>query len=160
MSLLQLLDFLFSLPKIMTSPTASTPLLGPTELDFGHNHYANRSNWLRAGVLGASDGLVSNGSLILSVLAASQPSHIVILTGLSSLVAGALSMALGEYISVSSQRDSEKADIRIETEEQEDQGATENEELVAIYMSKGLCEATARICADELSLLGNFMMIF
>ncbi|KAJ3311631.1 hypothetical protein HDV04_003895 [Boothiomyces sp. JEL0838] len=117
-----------------------------------HQHYSHRANWLRAGVLGASDGLVSNSSIILGILAANKP-EVAVLTGLSALVAGTISMALGEYISVSSQRDTEEADIKLERKEHERGGQTaieEFEELKLGYIEKGLSPETAHLVATEL----------
>ncbi|KAJ3319439.1 hypothetical protein HDV06_006325 [Boothiomyces sp. JEL0866] len=117
-----------------------------------HQHYSHRANWLRAGVLGASDGLVSNSSIILGILAANK-SDVAVLTGLSALVAGTISMALGEYISVSSQRDTEEADIKLERNEHEKGGQTaveEFEELKLSYIEKGLSPETAHLVVTEL----------
>ena len=80
-------------------------------------HLSQRSNWLRAGVLGANDGILSTSSLVLGVAASGAPGAAIITAGVAGLVAGALSMAAGEYVSVSSQRDTERADIRLEERE-------------------------------------------
>ncbi|KAL0043219.1 hypothetical protein WJX82_001997 [Trebouxia sp. C0006] len=96
------------------SPQTDDPLLEPDE----HEHYSQRAPWLRAGVLGANDGLVSVASLMIGVGGGSSALHIMILAGLAGLVGGALSMAVGEYISVASQKDSEKADIEKEKQMQ------------------------------------------
>ncbi|KAK9827265.1 hypothetical protein WJX81_005507 [Elliptochloris bilobata] len=110
-------------------------------------HFSDRAPWLRAAVLGANDGLVSVSSIMLGVGAGSSDRHTLLLSGLSALVAGALSMAVGEYISVSSQRDSETADVETEREEQARGPAArrrELEELVKIYVDRGLEEELAR----------------
>ncbi len=112
---------------------------------------AQRLNWLRAGVLGANDGIVSVAAVVVGV-AAATPSHAAILTaGLAALVGGAVSMSLGEYVSVSSQSDSEKALIALEKHELATMPAEELAELTEIYRSKGLSDATARQVAVELT---------
>ena len=116
-------------------------------------HYIHRAKWLRAAVLGANDGIVSVGSILMGIGQSSQ--HNVVLAGVSALVGGALSMALGELVSVYSQRDTEKADIAREIAEQnKGPEARENElrELQEIYISRGLEEDTARSVAEQLSL--------
>jgi VIT1/CCC1 family predicted Fe2+/Mn2+ transporter len=112
---------------------------------------AQRLNWLRAGVLGANDGIVSVAAVVVGV-AAATPSHPAILTaGLAALVGGAVSMSLGEYVSVSSQSDSEKALIALEKHELATMPAEELAELTQIYRDKGLSDATARRVAIELT---------
>ncbi|WP_379920946.1 VIT family protein [Erythrobacter sp. R86502] len=111
-------------------------------------HYVQRTGWLRAAVLGANDGIVSVSSLILGVAAATPEPRAILVAGVAALVAGAMSMAAGEYISVSSQRDSEQADIK---REQEALSLTPEAELAAIYQSRGLSAETAAIVARELS---------
>jgi VIT1/CCC1 family predicted Fe2+/Mn2+ transporter len=101
-------------------------------------HLGHRSNWLRAAVLGANDGIVSTASLVLGVAAAGASRAAIVTAGVAGLVAGALSMAAGEYVSVSSQRDSENADLRLETRELHDDPDGELRELAAIYERRGL----------------------
>ncbi len=116
----------------------------------GEAHKSQRSGWLRASVLGVDDGIVSTSSLMLGVLAA-KASHSTILTaGIAGLVAGAMSMAVGEYVSVSSQRDSERADILIEKRSLKDNPEEEFEELVSIYISRGLDRQLALKVAHQL----------
>lgn len=113
-------------------------------------HRLQHSGWLRAAVLGANDGIVSTASLLAGV-AASQATHgAVMVAGLAALVAGALSMAAGEYVSVSSQADTEKADIERERSELASDERHEREELAAIYVSRGLEPALARQVAVQL----------
>lgn len=114
-------------------------------------HYVQRSNWLRAAVLGANDGVLSTSSLAIGVAAGSDLRDPIILATLAGLVAGALSMAAGEYVSVSSQTDVEKADIRREREELEEMPAIELQRLAAIYQSRGLTDETAMRVAEELT---------
>jgi VIT1/CCC1 family predicted Fe2+/Mn2+ transporter len=115
------------------------------------NHYINRSNWLRAGVLGANDGILSTASLAIGIAAAGNSREIVVLATLAGLVAGALSMAAGEYVSVSSQTDVEKADILREKQELEDMPELELQRLSEIYEKRGLKKETALIVAKELT---------
>lgn len=114
-------------------------------------HYVHRTGWLRAAVLGANDGIVSVSSLILGVAAATPEPGPIIVAGVAGLVAGAMSMAAGEYISVSSQADSERADIRREQQALVDTPEHELEELAAIYQARGLSPETALTVARELS---------
>jgi VIT1/CCC1 family predicted Fe2+/Mn2+ transporter len=114
-------------------------------------HYIHRSNWLRAAVLGANDGILSTASIAIGVAAASSTRDPVILATLAGLVAGALSMAAGEYVSVSSQTDLEKSDIEREREELETMPETELELLAEIYRRRGLKPETARLVAKELT---------
>jgi VIT1/CCC1 family predicted Fe2+/Mn2+ transporter len=116
-------------------------------------HYVHRTGWLRAAVLGANDGIVSVSSLILGVAAATPDPKAIMVSGVAGLVAGAMSMAAGEYISVSSQRDSEQADIRREKQALSDTPEHELEELAAIYRARGLSAETAASVARELSAL-------
>lgn len=116
-------------------------------------HYVHRTGWLRAAVLGANDGIVSVSSLILGVAAATSDQGAILVAGVAGLVAGAMSMAAGEYISVSSQRDSEQADIRREQQALTDTPEHELQELAAIYQARGLSAETATIVARELSAL-------
>jgi VIT1/CCC1 family predicted Fe2+/Mn2+ transporter len=113
-------------------------------------HKINNVNWLRAAVLGANDGIVSTASLVIGV-AASQASHAnVVLTGVAGLVAGAMSMATGEYVSVSSQSDTERAALSEERRELQQDSRGEHRELAAIYVRRGLEVALARQVADQL----------
>src|SRR3954447_10314436 len=101
-------------------------------------HLSHRSNWLRAAVLGANDGIVSTASLVLGVAAAGSGRAAIVTAGIAGLVAGALSMAAGEYVSVSSQRDAEEADLRLEERELRADPSGELRELTAIYERRGL----------------------
>lgn len=115
------------------------------------NHYIHRSNWLRAAVLGANDGIISISSLAIGVAAASTSREPIILATLAGLVAGALSMAAGEYVSVSSQTDTEKADIEREKKELLEMPNEELQILAQIYEQRGLKKETALQVAIELS---------
>jgi VIT1/CCC1 family predicted Fe2+/Mn2+ transporter len=122
------------------------------ELDnYLDNHYIHRSNWLRAAVLGANDGILSTASIAIGVAAASDIREPVVLATLAGLVAGALSMAAGEYVSVSSQTDVEKADIEREKQELNDMPEIELQRLAEIYEKRGLKKETALIVAKELT---------
>jgi VIT1/CCC1 family predicted Fe2+/Mn2+ transporter len=112
---------------------------------------AQRLNWLRAGVLGANDGIVSVAAIVVGVAGATQNVAAILTAGIAGLVGGAVSMALGEYISVSSQRDSERALIEKEKRELAEMPEEEFEELVGLYRAKGLTEATAVQVARELT---------
>lgn len=114
-------------------------------------HYVNRSNWLRAAVLGANDGILSTASVIIGVAAASETKEPIILAGVAALVAGALSMAAGEYVSVSSQSDIETADIKREKQSLSTNPDYELAELAQIYESRGLSPSTALKVAKELT---------
>jgi len=113
-------------------------------------HRVSRIGWLRAAVLGANDGIVSTASLIIGVAAASVGRGEVVIAGLAGLVAGAMSMAAGEYVSVSSQSDTEKADLAVEAAELEASPGDEHEELAAIYRTRGLDTTTADAVATQL----------
>lgn len=115
------------------------------------NHLLDRIGWLRAAVLGANDGIVSTSSLVIGVAAAGTPTPTLLMTGIAGMVAGAMSMAAGEYVSVSSQADAEAADIAKEKGELATNPAFEREELVAIYQDRGLDRALAEQVADQLS---------
>jgi hypothetical protein len=115
------------------------------------NHYIHRSNWLRAAVLGANDGIISISSLAIGVAAASSSREPIILATLAGLVAGALSMAAGEYVSVSSQTDTEKADIEREKKELLEMPNEELQILAQIYERRGLKKETALQVAIELT---------
>lgn len=112
---------------------------------------AQRLNWLRAGVLGANDGIVSVAAVVVGVAGATTGTGALVLAGVAALVGGAISMALGEYVSVSSQRDTERALIARETRELRELPAEEKEELAALYRAKGLSAQTARQVAEELT---------
>ena len=114
-------------------------------------HYINRSGWLRAAVLGANDGIVSVSSLIVGVAAANPSPGAVLIAGVAGLAAGAMSMAAGEYVSVSSQSDIERADIARERQALIDTPDEELAELASIYKSRGLSPATAALVAREMS---------
>lgn len=114
-------------------------------------HYVHRSNWLRAAVLGANDGILSTACIAVGVAAASSEREPIILASLAGLVAGALSMAAGEYVSVSSQTDVENADIQREKQELADMPETEVMRLAEIYENRGLKKATALQVARELT---------
>ena len=114
-------------------------------------HYGHRVGWLRARVLGANDGIISTAALLLGVAAANSTPTAILTAGMAGLVAGAVSMALGEYVSVSSQRDSERSDIEKEKWELANQADHELEELTAIYRSKGLPQELAKEVAVQLT---------
>lgn len=113
-------------------------------------HLVERIGWLRAAVLGANDGIVSTASLIVGVAAAAASTSDVLVAGVAGLVAGAMSMAAGEYVSVSSQSDTEQADLARERGELASQPDFEREELAQIYVERGLDQALARQVADQL----------
>ena len=113
-------------------------------------HYVDRMSWLRAAVMGANDGIVSVGGLITWVAAASPDPKTILIAGSAGLVAGAMSMAAGEYVSVSSQADTENADLARERGELAVQPVLEHQELADIYVKRGLNEELARQVADEL----------
>lgn len=113
-------------------------------------HLVSRIGWLRAAVLGANDGIVSTASLVIGVAAADANKQAVLVAGVAALVAGAMSMAAGEYVSVSSQSDTEKADIARETKELREQPEFERKELAGIYVARGLAPELAQQVADQL----------
>lgn len=113
-------------------------------------HKADRIGWLRAAVLGANDGIVSTGSLIVGVAAAHAGRSEILLSGVAGLVAGAMSMAAGEYVSVSSQADTESADLERESKELANDPALEHEELAQIYVERGLDPELASQVAAQL----------
>jgi vacuolar iron transporter family protein len=115
------------------------------------HHAAERVGWLRAAVLGANDGIVSTASLIVGVASAHGDRHGVLIAGLAGLVAGAMSMAAGEYVSVSSQSDAERADLARERQELRDDPAVELAELAQIYVGRGLTPDLAKQVAEELT---------
>ena len=113
-------------------------------------HRTSRMGWLRAGVLGANDGLVSTASLVLGVAAADASHGSILIAGVAGLVAGSMSMAAGEYVSVYSQADSERAELDRERLELETDDAGEHKELAAIYVGRGLDPGLARQVAEQL----------
>jgi VIT1/CCC1 family predicted Fe2+/Mn2+ transporter len=115
------------------------------------NGLSGRLNWLRAGVLGANDGIVSTAGLVVGVAGATLATGPIATAGVAGLVAGAVSMALGEYVSVSSQRDTERALLAKERTELVEFPDQELDELTAMYVAKGLTQATARQVAEELT---------
>lgn len=114
-------------------------------------HRTHRIGWLRAAVLGANDGIVSTASLVVGVAAASLSQGNILLTGIAGLVAGAMSMAAGEYVSVYSQADTENADLSRERAELEADPAAERRELTAIYVTRGLTPELAQQVAGQLT---------
>jgi VIT1/CCC1 family predicted Fe2+/Mn2+ transporter len=113
-------------------------------------HHTARIGWLRAAVLGANDGIVSVSSLVVGVAAAQTPPREILLAGLAGLIAGAFSMAAGEYVSVSSQADTERADLERERRELAADPKGEHEELAGIYVARGVTPSVARVVADQL----------
>ena len=114
------------------------------------NHLISRAGWLRAAVLGANDGIISTASLVVGVAAAAASPHDVLIAGIAGLTAGAMSMAAGEYVSVSSQSDTEQADLAREAAELRDNPGFELEELAEIYVKRGLDKTLARQVAEQL----------
>ena len=115
------------------------------------HHHSGRANWLRAGVLGSNDAIVSTASLMIGVGASSPSAHAMLIAGVAALFAGSMSMAVGEYVSVSSQRDAERADIAKEKAELATQPDDELRELAGIYVKRGLGKELAMQVAMELS---------
>ena len=113
-------------------------------------HRTHRIGWLRAAVMGANDGIVSTASLLVGVAAADVSRSSILVAGLAGLVAGAMSMAAGEYVSVSTQSDTERADLERERKELATEPDSELEELAAIYVERGLDESLARQVAEQL----------
>jgi VIT1/CCC1 family predicted Fe2+/Mn2+ transporter len=114
-------------------------------------HRSGRAGWLRAAVLGADDAIVSTSSLMIGIAASSAATGAVLIAGVAGLVAGAMSMAVGEYVSVSSQRDAERADIEREERELAGQPQAELEELASLYVKRGLDQELALKVAEQLS---------
>ena len=114
-------------------------------------HKSQRSGWLRAAVLGANDGLISTSSLAVGVAAANTGRESVVVAALAGMIAGALSMAAGEYVSVSSQADTEEADLERERRELEEEPEAERAELADIYRKRGLTDSLAQRVADQLT---------
>ncbi|MBN9280323.1 MAG: VIT family protein [Hyphomicrobium sp.] len=121
-----------------------------TGLQRSQRHLVHRIGWLRASVLGANDGIISTSRLVVGIAAAATSSSTVLLTGIAALVAGAISMAAGEYVSVSSQADVEGADRRREEREHADELDQEREELAALYRERGVAPDLARKVAEQL----------
>lgn len=119
--------------------------------DYLDSHYIHKSNWLRAAVLGANDGILSTASIAIGIAAASQTREPIVLATVAGLVAGALAMAAGEYVSVSSQTDIEKADILREEQELLEMPEIELQRLAEIYEKRGLKKETALTVAIELT---------
>jgi VIT1/CCC1 family predicted Fe2+/Mn2+ transporter len=113
-------------------------------------HRSERSGWLRAAVLGANDGILSTASLVLGVAASHATHGHIVVAGVAGLVAGAMSMAAGEYVSVHSQADTEQADLALERQELKTDDKGEHQELAAIYVGRGLDPALAKLVADQL----------
>ena len=122
-----------------------------THIEFHTGGAGAKLNWLRAAVLGANDGIVSVASIVVGVAGASNSTSFIITAGVAGLTAGALSMAVGEYVSVSTQRDTEKALLEKERGELRDVPEAELQELATIYQAKGLSRETAQIVAQELT---------
>ena len=122
-----------------------------SRLSHSEIHMVHRIGWLRAAVLGANDGLVSTASLVVGIAAAGSGRPEILIAGLAGLVAGAMSMAAGEYVSVSSQTDAEQADIARETKELKETPEAELDELTNIYVERGLDEDLARQVAVQLT---------
>ena len=120
-------------------------------LRHSESHRSHRIGWLRAAVLGANDGIVSTASLVIGVAAAQASQETILLTGVAGLVSGAMSMAAGEYVSVSSQSDTENADLAREKEELATQPEHELDELTGIYVKRGLTSDLAKQVALQLT---------
>jgi VIT1/CCC1 family predicted Fe2+/Mn2+ transporter len=120
-------------------------------MDNEEMHLSGRAGWLRAAVLGSDDAIVSTASLMIGVAASSASQGAILVAGVAGLVAGAMSMAVGEYVSVSSQRDAERADIQRETQELTEQPKAELEELAMIYVKRGIEKDLAMKVAEQLS---------
>lgn len=119
-------------------------------MSYNEVHRSHRAGWLRAAVLGANDGIVSTASLIIGVAAASTTHQNILLAGVAGLVAGAMSMAAGEYVSVCSQLDTEKADLALEKESLENNFELEQDELAKIYEGRGIEPVLAAKVAEQL----------
>jgi VIT1/CCC1 family predicted Fe2+/Mn2+ transporter len=126
----------------------TTPVIHTDQVEM---HRSGRTGWLRAAVLGSDDAIVSTASLMIGVAAASASKQAIMIAGVAGLVAGAMSMAVGEYVSVSSQRDAEQADIQRETGELTAQPEAELRELALIYVKRGLDNELAMKVAQQLS---------
>ncbi len=119
-------------------------------MSYHETHKSHRSGWLRAAVLGANDGIVSTASLIIGVAASGTSQQNILIAGVAGLVAGAMSMAAGEYVSVSSQSDTENADLAMEKKSLEQNAECEEQELADIYQGRGLDATLARQVAEQL----------
>jgi VIT1/CCC1 family predicted Fe2+/Mn2+ transporter len=137
------------LPVSMSSVATMSTAAHPAEPHAGS--VSSKLNWLRAGVLGANDGIVSTAGIVVAVAAATVSRGPILTAGIAGLVAGAVSMALGEYVSVSTQRDTEQALLSKERGELREDPAAELDELAALYEAKGLSTTTARTVAEELT---------
>lgn len=115
------------------------------------HHRSHRIGWLRAAVLGANDGIISTASLMIGMATANTASSTVLLSGIAALVAGAMSMAAGEYVSVSSQADTEQADLDLEKNSLKQNPSTELAELIDIYQARGLTQDLAQTVAEQLT---------
>lgn len=133
---------------IITDRPIAMPFIHPHPED---PHYINRSGWLRAAVLGANDGIVSISSLLMGVASATPNNSATLIAGIAGLSAGAMSMAAGEYVSVSSQSDIERADIKREKKSLRKNPELELKELIEIYKERGLSQETAKTVAQELT---------
>src|SRR5450830_1857145 len=138
--------------EISAQRSSGIPIKKPLRMPVRHKerHRTKRIGWLRAAVLGANDGIVSTASLVLGVAAAHGTRSNVLVAGVAGLVTGAMAMAAGEYVSVHSQADTEKADIELERKELKSDDAGEHKELAAIYVGRGLDPALAKQVADQL----------
>jgi VIT1/CCC1 family predicted Fe2+/Mn2+ transporter len=121
------------------------------QTDQGEMHRSGRVGWLRAAVLGSDDAIVSTASLMIGVAASSAPKGAILIAGVAGLVAGSMSMAVGEYVSVSSQRDAERADVEREKRELAGQPQAELQELAMVYVKRGLDKDLAMKVAEQLS---------
>jgi VIT1/CCC1 family predicted Fe2+/Mn2+ transporter len=139
----------YSFPTILAIVTLVSTQSHPAEPHVGS--VASKLNWLRAGVLGANDGIVSTAGIVVGVAAATAERSPILTAGVAGLVAGAVSMALGEYVSVSTQRDTEMALLVKERRELREDPAAELEELASLYEAKGLSRTTAQTVAEELT---------
>jgi vacuolar iron transporter family protein len=135
----------------MTSEPGPGGAVAPRKTEPHHGSVANKLNWLRAAVLGANDGIVSTAGIVVGVAAATAERQPVFTAGIAGLAAGALSMAVGEYVSVSTQRDTERALLHTEGQELKLQPDAELQELTALYEARGLSPQTARQAAVELT---------
>jgi VIT1/CCC1 family predicted Fe2+/Mn2+ transporter len=133
---------------VYTVAAVSSP---PHAVELHVRSVSSKSNWLRAGVLGANDGIVSAAGIVVGVAAATTLREPVLTAGIAGLVAGAVSMALGEYVSVSTQSDTEQALLNKERRELHEDPAAEFNELAALYESRGVSTTTARTVAEELT---------
>jgi VIT1/CCC1 family predicted Fe2+/Mn2+ transporter len=133
-----------------SQPTSRRRRFGKLTGRHSEHHHSDRIGWLRAAVLGANDGIVSTASLVLGVAAAGAEHRTVLLTGISGLIAGAMSMAAGEFVSVHSQEDTENADLAQEREELKQDPMGERRELAGIYVRRGLDQPLADQVAGEL----------